>query len=251
MVFYTSMYKICDSMGMPFVPFMGCVCLWTGLQFVVIACSGLSELIEIVTRFTNEIFACLIAIIYLSIAVDEMINQYEDSPLAAASTSALLSFGTAWLCLELHFARDWRILTPSTREFLASYNTFICTLVFTGMSYWGKLEEAGVKRLQIPETWSGISNDGLAGGITGKNGQPVLEVWHVFFAFVPGFVLMLLYFFDHQVCALLSQPKEFNLKKPSSYHWDLIVLGINVAVAGILGIPPTNCVLPQSPVCVY
>jgi hypothetical protein len=27
----------------------------------------------------------------------------------------------------------------------------------------------------------------------------VLEVWHVFFAFVPGFVLMLLYFFDHQV----------------------------------------------------
>ena len=32
-----------------------------------------------------------------------------------------------------------------------------------------------------------------------STGQPVLEVWHVFFAFVPGFVLMLLYFFDHQV----------------------------------------------------
>ena len=42
MVFYTSMYAVCESMDLPFVPFMGCVCLWTGLMFVVIACSGLS-----------------------------------------------------------------------------------------------------------------------------------------------------------------------------------------------------------------
>jgi hypothetical protein len=86
-----------------------------------------------------------------------------------------------------------------------------------------------------------IANSGLYGTYN------ELEVWHVFFAFVPGFVLVLLFFFDHQVCALLTQPPDFNLKKASSYHWDLVVLGICVAVNGILGIPPTNCVLPQSP----
>jgi hypothetical protein len=108
-----------------------------------------------VTRFTNEIFAFLIAVIYLSIAVEEMIDQYNEGTIAAASTSLVLSFGTAWLCLELHYAREWRILTPNVREFLASYNTFLCTCLFTGMSYWGKLEEAGVKRLKIPTQWNG------------------------------------------------------------------------------------------------
>lgn len=37
-----------------------------------------------------------------------------------------------------------------------------------------------------------------------------------------------LYFFDHSVASQLAQQKEFNLKKPSAYHYDILVLGFMV-----------------------
>ncbi|KAJ6815237.1 boron transporter 4-like [Iris pallida] len=56
-----------------------------------------------------------------------------------------------------------------------------------------------------------------------------------------------LYFFDHSVASQLAQQKEFNLRNPSAYHYDILVLGFMVLICGLLGIPPSNGVLPQSP----
>ncbi|GAB2223417.1 hypothetical protein Drorol1_Dr00017558, partial [Drosera rotundifolia] len=38
-----------------------------------------------------------------------------------------------------------------------------------------------------------------------------------------------------------------NLKKPSSYHYDLLLLGFLTILCGLLGLPPSNGVIPQSP----
>ena len=42
-----------------------------------------------------------------------------------------------------------------------------------------------------------------------------------------GFILAImitgLYFFDHNVVAQLAQQKEFNLRNPSAYHYDLFL----------------------------
>lgn len=47
-------------------------------------------------------------------------------------------------------------------------------------------------------------------------------------AFIPATMIAVLYYFDHSVASQLSQQKEFNLKKPSSYHYDLLLLGFLV-----------------------
>ena len=49
---------------------------------------------------------------------------------------------------------------------------------------------------------------------------------HIFAAFLPAIMIAGLYFFDHSVASQLAQQKEFNLKKPSAYHYDILVLGI-------------------------
>lgn len=41
--------------------------------------------------------------------------------------------------------------------------------------------------------------------------------------------------------------EEFNLEKPSAYHYDFFLLGIITLACGLLGVPPVNGVLPQSP----
>lgn len=48
-------------------------------------------------------------------------------------------------------------------------------------------------------------------------------------AFIPATMIAVLYYFDHSVASQLAQQEEFNLKKPSSYHYDLLLLGFLVS----------------------
>lgn len=48
-------------------------------------------------------------------------------------------------------------------------------------------------------------------------------------AFIPATMIAVLYYFDHSVASQLAQQKEFNLKKPPSYHYDLLLLGFLVS----------------------
>ena len=49
------------------------------------------------------------------------------------------------------------------------------------------------------------------------------------------------------VSSLIAQGTEFPLRKPSGFHWDLFLLGLNTFVAGLLGIPFPNGLIPQAP----
>lgn len=53
---------------------------------------------------------------------------------------------------------------------------------------------------------------------------------HIFAAFVPALMVAGLYFFDHSVASQLAQQKEFNLKKSSAYHYDILLLGFMVYI---------------------
>lgn len=63
------------------------------------------------------------------------------------------------------------------------------------------------------------------------SGQDMLNVpvLYIIGAFIPATMIAVLYYFDHSVASQLSQQKEFNLKKPPSYHYDLLLLGFLVS----------------------
>jgi hypothetical protein len=51
----------------------------------------------------------------------------------------------------------------------------------------------------------------------------------------------------HQVSSLIAQGTEFPLRKPAGFHWDIFLLGLTTGVAGLLGIPFPNGLIPQAP----
>lgn len=53
---------------------------------------------------------------------------------------------------------------------------------------------------------------------------------YIFTAIIPALMIAGLYFFDHSVASQLAQQKEFNLKNPSAYHYDILLLGFMVAI---------------------
>ncbi|KAM2067196.1 hypothetical protein ACFX1T_043557 [Malus domestica] len=79
--------------------------------------------------------------------------------------------------------------------------------------------------------------------------MPNVPVMYIFAAFMPAVMIACLYyffFFYHSVVSQLAQKEEFNLQKPSAYHYDMFLLGITTLMCGLLGLPPSNGVLPQS-----
>ncbi|KAA6408253.1 MAG: HCO3- transporter family [Lasallia pustulata] len=61
-------------------------------------------------------------------------------------------------------------------------------------------------------------------------------------------LVTLLFYYDHNVSSLTAQAKQFPLKKPAGFHCDFFLLGCTSFVAGIVGIPFPNGLVPQAPV---
>lgn len=61
-----------------------------------------------------------------------------------------------------------------------------------------------------------------------------VPVKYVFAAIIPAIMVAGLYFFDHSVASQLAQQEEFNLKKPSAYHYDILLLGFMVYLKLVL-----------------
>lgn len=55
-----------------------------------------------------------------------------------------------------------------------------------------------------------------------------MPVLYIIGAFIPATMIAVLYYFDHSVASQLAQQKEFNLRKPPSFHYDLLLLGFMV-----------------------
>ena len=46
----------------------------------------------------------------------------------------------------------------------------------------------------------------------------------------------------------MAQGTEFPLRKPPGFHYDFFLLGITTFLAGLLGIPAPNGLIPQAPI---
>jgi len=81
----------------------------------------------------------------------------------------------------------------------------------------------------------------------------VVDFWNlpvkwVFVAMPLGFLIMLLFYYDHNVSSITTQAKQYPLRKPGGFHWDFFLLGCTCFAAGVLNIPLPNGLVPQAPV---
>lgn len=136
-------------------------------------------------------------------------------------------------------------LPGSFRRFTADYGVPLMVLVWTGISYAPSrsVPDGIPRRLSSPDPWASKAT----GNWTIIKDMKSVPFLYILGAFVPAIMIAVLYYFDHNVSAQLAQQKEFNLRKPSAFHYDLLLLGMMVLVCGLLGIPPSHGVIPQSP----
>ncbi|CAH9063611.1 unnamed protein product [Cuscuta epithymum] len=262
-IMYTYLYSFASSrkdMGKElFVAWAGWVCVWTAVLLFLLAIFNACTIINKFTRIAGELFGMLITVLFYQEAIKGLVSEFQipkggDPTLEKYKfhwlyTNGLLaiifSFGLLITALKSRQARSWPYGTGWLRSFIADYGVPLMVVLWTAMSYGipGQISSRIPRRLFSPLPWNSTS---LYHWTVVKDMARV-PIGYIFAAFIPAIMIAGLYFFDHSVASQMAQQKEFNLKKPSAYHYDIFLLGIMTLFCGLLGLPPSNGVLPQSP----
>ena len=51
-----------------------------------------------------------------------------------------------------------------------------------------------------------------------------------------------------RIQSLIAQGSQFPLRKPAGFHYDFALLGVTTFLAGLLGVPAPNGLIPQAPI---
>eukprot|EP00898_Chlorokybus_atmophyticus_P003913 jgi/Chlat1/4522/Chrsp29S00334 len=240
--------------GALFLPWAAWVCLWTALILAVMALTNACTYIDRFTRFSGELFGGLIAVLFMQQAIRGVQEQFQRNKEFSEEANVyhwrlvngLWSLFLAWgllltACLSRQ-ARRWRFGTSALRSLLADYGAPLAVLMWTLVSYAVTGTPSGVpRRLPTPNIWESTRFWSTAKDLGKVPGAYVAA------ALIPALIISILFYFDHSVSAQLAQTPEFNLRKPSAYSYDLLLLAAITAVLGLVGLPPINGVLPQAP----
>ncbi|XP_011081918.1 boron transporter 4-like [Sesamum indicum] len=260
-IMYTYLYNIAEkSIGRQlYLAWAGWVCVWTALLLFLLAIFNACTIITRFTRVAGELFGMLITVLFIQEAIKGVVSEFDipkgENPneekyqfqwlYVNGLLAVIFSFGVLLTSLRSRKARSWRYGTGWFRSFIADYGVPLMVVVWTALSYGmpGKAPAGVPRRLFCPLPWE---SESLYHWTVMKDMAKV-PVGYIFAAFIPAVMIAALYFFDHSVAAQLAQQKEFNLKNPPAYHYDILLLGVMTLICGLLGLPPSNGVLPQSP----
>jgi boron transporter len=241
-----SIYTLSVAWGVKFIPLYAWSQIWAGLFEILLAVSNSCSLLKFVTQFSCEIFGILIALIYLYTGLEGMAKMLSANEFSFLSglLQFIIAIGTALTSYWLSNARHWIIFTEDIRNLISDYGATVSIVLWSAVPYLAanRLDSTDhIPKLFVP----------LQFGTT--SGRPWfvdlgdIPPWGIFAAAFPGLIVAVLFFFDHNVSCIIAQHHEYGLKKGTAFHWDFFIVGISNIVTGILGIPPTNGLIPQAP----
>lgn len=241
-----SIFDLSQSLKVKFIPFYAWAQLWAAFFHLLLAAMNACDLVRFVTRFSCETFGILIAIIYIYTGL-EGISQFlsadgGETEFASALLQLILALGTVFVAIFLGHAKSWTIFTDNVRTLVSDYAATFAVLFFTVVPYLtGHRLDDKVPTLYVPHDFATTSGRPWLVDFTD------ISVEGVFAAIIPGIIITILFFFDHNVSSLIAQSNDMKLTKGHAFHWDFFTLGLGVIATAVLGLPPTNGLIPQAP----
>ncbi|GAB4145041.1 MAG: hypothetical protein Tsb009_17000 [Planctomycetaceae bacterium] len=231
LIFTSIFYHLCKhQIGIEFLPAYAWTGLWTAGLLILLAATDACVLMRYFTRFTDEIFAALISIIFIIEAVNALARMFhnldEASHHATALLTVLLALGTYYIAMSLSGFRRSRYLLQWMREFLADFGPTIALVCMSLVAIW--LHEVDLEVIDVS---------------TSDSDEPWLidlwaaPVWVRFAAVVPALLAVMLIFINQNITGRLVNSRQHKLKKGEAYHLDLAIVGLLIGVCSLFGLP--------------
>lgn len=252
-IFSYTVFEIMKPRGTPYFPFMCWIYLWAMIMHFIIAFFNWVSFMKIISNFSCEVFGLFICIVYCHKAVQMLVRQFDTDGMTSGFASVMVALlmvlfglGATVFGSQLHYFKPW------IRKVFVDYGVPLSVIFFTGFIHFGGyLGQVHLSKLSTTRAFEPTTNSAALGRAHGWfihfwPGENI-SVGDVFIAMPFALLLTFLFYFDHNVSSLMCQSKEYPLKKPASFHWDFMLLGLTTGVSGLLGIPAPNGLIPQAP----
>jgi hypothetical protein len=230
-IFTGLLYSMCQRFNLPFLPVYAWVGLWSGLFMVLLAVFDASALMRYFTRFTDEIFAALVAVIFIFEAGKSMLAPFLQEPRdnATALMTLVLALGTFMLARSCKMLLQTPYLQRGMREFISDFGPAIAIATMTCFALF--LPEVEVERAAVPDV------------VATTTGRPwlvdlfAIPTWVILAAAGPALLVTVLLFLDQNITTRLVNSPLHALRKGPGYHLDLAVVGVITAMCSLFALP--------------
>ncbi|XWX02178.1 hypothetical protein V2A60_010211 [Cordyceps javanica] len=241
-----NIYKLCNEhFRVDFLSVMAWSLIHAGWMHLLLALFNAHDwTMQYVTHFSADIFSLLNSVIYFHKAALELKRTHSQVSLAAFLYAVIGAFGTCTLAIFLSTANSWQpLLHRYVRLGLSEYAAAISIIVWIGIPRIGELASLDHERLEIQTSFRPTNP---------QRDTFFVEFWKldvgwIFLSIIPGAIITVLFYFDHEISSIICTVQRYGVRKPGGFAWDIALLGITTILCGILGIPPANGLLPQAP----
>lgn len=230
-IFTGMLYATSHQLNISFLATYAWVGIWSGVFLLICAFTDASALMKYFTRFTDEIFAALISVIFIVEAVKDTTKAFgpEGYGLSSAFLTVILALGTYVLARIFKNATKTPYLRTAYRNLLSDFGPALAIVAMTVVALI--FNEVELSTPKVPET------------IETTSGRPWLvdifsvPTWVIFATIGPAILATILLFLDQNITTRLVNSPDYKLKKGGGYHLDLAIVGLIVLVGSFFGLP--------------
>ncbi|KAM9025712.1 anion exchange protein 2 isoform 2-T2 [Ara ararauna] len=272
LVFEEAFFTFCTSNDLEYLVGRVWIGFWLILIVLVMVAFEGSFLVRFVSRFTQEIFAFLISLIFIYETFSKLAKIFQEHPLhgcvqanasepeawrnsstapangtasrAAAKVTgqpntALLSLvlmaSTFFIAFFLRKFKNSRFFPGRIRRLIGDFGVPIAILVMVLVDY--SIQDTYTQKLSVPSGFSVTAPDKRGWVINPLGEKSDFPVWMMVASGLPAILVFILIFMETQITTLIISKKERMLQKGSGFHLDLLLIVAMGGFFALFGLP--------------
>uniref|UniRef100_A0A8C5X749 Anion exchange protein n=1 Tax=Malurus cyaneus samueli TaxID=2593467 RepID=A0A8C5X749_9PASS len=255
LVFEEAFFTFCTSNDLEYLVGRVWIGFWLILIVLVMVAFEGSFLVRFVSRFTQEIFAFLISLIFIYETFSKLAKIFQEHPTVAVNATALatrgatkvtgqpntallslvLMAGTFFIAFFLRKFKNSRFFPGRIRRLIGDFGVPIAILVMVLVDY--SIQDTYTQKLSVPSGFSVTAPDKRGWVINPLGEQSDFPVWMMVASGLPAVLVFILIFMETQITTLIISKKERMLQKGSGFHLDLLLIVAMGGFFALFGLP--------------
>ncbi|KAI1902072.1 hypothetical protein AGOR_G00040950 [Albula goreensis] len=269
LVFEEAFFSFCKANGMEYLTGRVWIGFWLVIIVVIMVAFEGSFLVRFVSRFTQEIFAFLISLIFIYETFSKLGKIFQEHPLQRCSldnstaenitgiqpqgngtdtgsskiqgepNTALLSLvlmsGTFFIAFYLRKFKNSAFFPGRLRRVIGDFGVPIAILIMVLVDY--SVRDTFTQKLSVPSGFS-VTSPNKRGWVInplGQDGQ--FPIWMMAASILPAVLVFILIFMETQITSLIVSKKERMLVKGTGFHLDLMIIVTVGGISALFGLP--------------
>ncbi|XP_067391807.1 anion exchange protein 2 isoform X2 [Emydura macquarii macquarii] len=274
LVFEEAFFTFCTTNGLEYLVGRVWIGFWLILLVLVMVAFEGSILVRFVSRFTQEIFAFLISLIFIYETFSKLAKIFQEHPLHGCAgangtdavepdagngstalgngtwgragpavtgqpNTALLSLvlmaGTFFIAFFLRKFKNSRFFPGRIRRVIGDFGVPIAILVMVLVDF--SIQDTYTQKLSVPSGFSVTAPEKRGWVINPLGEVSPFPIWMMVASVLPAILVFILIFMETQITTLIISKKERMLQKGSGFHLDLLLIVAMGGFFALFGLP--------------